>query len=161
MKALRNKKICILFSMMILILSFTSVVSFAEDNVVTEIAPIFAQGDTITTQSVTPNTPYIYQTNFVFNLTTPYEVYSGGSRVSISAVATDENGNTVTGAGIHVALLEMETGNSVATLNISADGVAKVANGDIVSGRNYCFECTTDKLHMDQLFSIRVVAVVF
>lgn len=161
MKTLRNKKLSVVLSVIMIILSFTSVSVFAEENVTKEISPILVTEDTVSPLDVTPTTPYIYQTSFIFNFTTPFEVYTGGNRVSISAVATDVDGNTVTGAGIHVALIEYETGNVVATLNIAADGVAKVANGDIVSGRNYCFRCTTDKLHMDTQFSIRVVSVVF
>lgn len=163
MKLLRNKKLSLFLAMVMMILSFTSVVNvFAENDVPIEITPTVITDDSgISTQSVSPSSPYIHQGTFVFNATTPFEEYTGGSNVSISAVATDTDGNAVPGASVYIELYEYETGNVVATLTISADGNAKVANGTIVSGRSYRFECTTDKLHMDTWFRIRLVSVVY
>ena len=163
MKLLRNKKLSLFLAMVMMVLSFTSVVNvFAEDDVPIEITPTVITDDSgISTQSVSPSSPYIYQGTFVFNGTTSYEEYTGGSNVSISAVATDTSGNAVSGASVYIELFEYETGNAVATLTISADGNAKVANGAIVSGRHYRFEYTSDMLHMDTVFRIRLVSVVF
>ena len=163
MKSLRNKKLSLFLAMVMMVLSLTSMVTaFAEDNVPTEITPTLTTDDSgISTQTVSPSSPYIHQGTFVFNATTPFEEYTGGRNVSISAVATDTDCNAVSGASIYIELYEYETGNVVATLTISADGTAKVANGTIVSGRHYSFECTTDKLHMDTWFRIRLVSVVF
>lgn len=163
MKSLRNKKLSLFLAMVMMVLSFTSMVTaFAEDNVATEITPTLTTDDSgIPTQSVNPNSPYIYQGSFISNATTSFDEYTGGSNVSISAVATDTIGNAVSGATIHIELVEYETGNTVATLNISADGTAKVANGTIVSGRHYRFEYTADLLHLDMYFRIRLVSVVF
>lgn len=162
MKLLRNKKLSMILSMVMIILSFTSVAAFAEENSVKQISPVLlTEENGVSPLTVTPTTPYICQTSFIFSGTTGFEVYSGGDQVSISAVATDMNGNAVSGASIYIELYEYETGNVVATLNIKADGTAKVANGNIVSGRSYRFEYTADKLHMDQQFSIRLVSVVF
>lgn len=162
MKNLWNKKKSIIISMVILaMLTTLNSITFAKETESTEIENISIVDDTsYSLNNVTPNSPFIYQGQFIFNTMTPYTVFEGDN-VSISSVATDSNGNAVTGATIHVELVEEGTGNVVASLNVAADGYADVATGTITSGKRYRFTCLSDKLHMDTTFSIRLVAVVY
>ena len=163
MKKLRNKKICTIIGMIMILASVFSISAFAEENEAVDVAPkVITQDVTVSPLGIiNPSCPFIYQTTFLFNGTSPYETFEGGNNVVISASATDQNGNSVSGATIHVELCEYSTGNTVASLNSTVDGEATVAYGSITPGGSYCFEYTSDMLHMDTWFTVRLVAVVY